>query len=389
MIISHRVSSILFLIAAATWLIFPRDHRVDAQVYRPGKSTPTPTPPRRPAAKPAPKPNRSSTPHAANPTRTQSSILNAAAVFPAFQSAYGTLQSATIAPGRFRLVRHAGTRRLLEGELVLSTSAQGYQFYSAIMVAGSETDGDFGFLRYENSQWKFYWTVDSDNKIGITSVGEDIRTDGDTIAWYTKRTNFEEFVVWQRISGKHVTEKDLARTLSDMKAQLAQLESLLPERASKQNSQRLSAQLEQLAAVSNSPRPGTAAEQNAPRIASLTDFEIRSNITVNFRVNTAVLSDDAKATLDEIAQQAKKEKGYIIEITGCVSNEGADATTHMLSKRRAEAVIRYLAENHDIPLRRMINPFGFGELKSVAENDTREDRRQDRCVKVKILVMKL
>jgi outer membrane protein OmpA-like peptidoglycan-associated protein len=51
-------------------------------------------------------------------------------------------------------------------------------------------------------------------------------------------------------------------------------------------------------------------------------------------------------------------------------------------------VVRYLAENHDIQLHRMINPFGFGELKPVAENDTREGRRQNRRVEVAIIVSK-
>jgi uncharacterized membrane protein YjjP (DUF1212 family) len=36
----------------------------------------------------------------------------------------------------------------------------------------------------------------------------------------------------------------------------------------------------------------------------------------------------------------------------------------------------------------MINPFGFGELKPVSENDTREGRKQNRRVEVAILVNK-
>ena len=35
-----------------------------------------------------------------------------------------------------------------------------------------------------------------------------------------------------------------------------------------------------------------------------------------------------------------------------------------LSQRRADNVIRYLVENHQIPLRRIVTPYGFGEIES-------------------------
>jgi OmpA-OmpF porin, OOP family len=177
--------------------------------------------------------------------------------------------------------------------------------------------------------------------------------------------------------------------------------------ASEQNAQRLSGQLEELAAVANTARGGAKAAQETAdqalsaakansaeiqatndRISQIDNYEARQNIAVNFRVNSAVLSDEAKAALDEIAAQAKNEKGYLIQVTGYASADGGEARNRTLSERRADAVRRYLAENHDIPLHRMINPFGFGELKPVAENDTREGRKQNRRVEVAILVNK-
>ena len=177
--------------------------------------------------------------------------------------------------------------------------------------------------------------------------------------------------------------------------------------AAEQNAQRLSGQLEELSAVANTARGGAKAAQETAdnalaaakaasaevqatndRISQIDNYEAKQNITVNFKVNSAVLSDDAKAALDEIAQQAKTEKGYIIQVTGFASADGGKLKNRVLSERRADAVIRYLAENHDIPLHRMINPFGFGELKPVAENDTRDGRKQNRRVEVAILVSK-
>ncbi|HEV2667076.1 MAG TPA: OmpA family protein [Blastocatellia bacterium] len=177
--------------------------------------------------------------------------------------------------------------------------------------------------------------------------------------------------------------------------------------AAEQNAQRLSGQLEELAAVANTARGGAKAAQETAdqalaaaktnsaeiqatndRISQIDNYEAKQNIAVNFRVNSAVLSTEAKAALDEIAAQAKNEKGYLIQVTGFASADGGKMANRTLSERRADAVKRYLAENHDIPLHRMINPFGFGELKPVAENDTREGRKQNRRVEVAILVNK-
>jgi OOP family OmpA-OmpF porin len=177
--------------------------------------------------------------------------------------------------------------------------------------------------------------------------------------------------------------------------------------AAEQNAQRMSGQIEELSAVANTARGGAKAAQETAdqalaaskansadiqatndRISQIDNYEAGKNVVVNFKVNSAVLSDDAKAALDEIATQAKSEKGYLIQVTGYASADGGAAKNRALSERRAGAVVRYLAENHDIPLHRMINPFGFGELKPVAENDTREGRRQNRRVEVAIIVSK-
>ena len=183
----------------------------------------------------------------------------------------------------------------------------------------------------------------------------------------------------------------LEERASDTETKLSQVE---------QNAQRLSGQLDELAAVANTAKGGARAAQETAdqavagvnatndRISALDDYAPQSVLSVNFRSGSAVLSADSKTKLDEIATKALNAKGYVVEVSGFASSEGSIATNRALSQRRADAVIRYLVENHRIPLRRIITPYGFGETNPVAENNSRAGRAQNRRVEVKLLVNK-
>lgn len=164
------------------------------------------------------------------------------------------------------------------------------------------------------------------------------------------------------------------------------------------NAQRLSGQLEELAAVSNAARGGAKAAQATAdaavagvtatneRISALDDYQPQDTTAVNFRSGSAVLSPEAKTALDDIASKAMNAKGYVLEVSGYADSRGSVNLNRQLSQRRADAVIRYLVENHSIPLRRIITPFGYGEMNPVAENETRDGRAQNRRVEIKLLV---
>ena len=168
--------------------------------------------------------------------------------------------------------------------------------------------------------------------------------------------------------------------------------------AAEENAQRVSGQIDELMAISNAARGGAKAAQDTAdaaiegvnatnsRITAMDEYVVQSTATVNFRVNSARLSPEAKASLDEVATAAATMKGYVIEITGFASAEGGTALNKALSQRRAQAVIDYLVETHNVPLRRIGQSYGFGELQAVADNTTREGREQNRRVEVKLLV---
>jgi len=167
-----------------------------------------------------------------------------------------------------------------------------------------------------------------------------------------------------------------------------------------QNAQKMSGQLDELAAISNAARGGAKAAQETAdaavagvnatndRISALDDYVPQDTMAVNFRVGSAILNADAKTKLDTIATKALNAKGYVLEVTGFADATGATERNRQLSQRRADAVIRYLVENHQIPLRRIVTPYGFGETNPVADNKTREGRAENRRVEVKVLVNK-
>ena len=105
----------------------------------------------------------------------------------------------------------------------------------------------------------------------------------------------------------------------------------------------------------------------------------------NFKFGKTDLPDEAKMRLDEVITQLKANPNNIfIEIEGHTDNVGGKELNEKLGAERAEAVKRYLYEQHQIPLHK-INVISYGEDKPVAPNRTRDGRAQNRRVVVKVL----
>jgi outer membrane protein OmpA-like peptidoglycan-associated protein len=105
----------------------------------------------------------------------------------------------------------------------------------------------------------------------------------------------------------------------------------------------------------------------------------------NFKFGATSLPDEAKARLDQMIAQLKQDpKGVYIEIEGHTDNVGSRELNERLGLERAEAVKRYLYEQHQVPLHK-INVISYGEEKPVAPNNNRAGRAQNRRVVVKVL----
>lgn len=124
------------------------------------------------------------------------------------------------------------------------------------------------------------------------------------------------------------------------------------------------------------------------RISSLDQYDVVKTVTILFPVNSYKLGAEDKAQLDELASKAPGAKNYTVEVKGYTDSTGDFKKNIELSQRRAQTVVQYLAVKHNIPLRRITTPMGYGETKLVSKDKTAADRKLDRRVEISVLVNK-
>src|SRR5712664_119932 len=168
---------------------------------------------------------------------------------------------------------------------------------------------------------------------------------------------------------------------SDMRAAITSDTRVSPV---EENQKAMSGQMDELYSIAAEARQQVTAVNE--RVSALDDYDVQANVAVTFRVNSAVLSPEAKQQLDAFAAKAATAKAYSIEVAGHTDSTGSEAKNFRLSRARADAVIQYLAVNHKIPLRRFVTPMGYGKTEAVADNTTATGRAQNRRVEVKMML---
>ncbi len=123
------------------------------------------------------------------------------------------------------------------------------------------------------------------------------------------------------------------------------------------------------------------------QLSNLDDYRVVESITVQFQVASVELDGEARMQLDELlVSAAERRQGILFQVTGFASSDGPIDFNRHLSRRRAESVIQYLAEEHSVPLRWFVRPHGFGEVMAVADNSTIEGRQANRRAEVQVLL---
>jgi outer membrane protein OmpA-like peptidoglycan-associated protein len=121
------------------------------------------------------------------------------------------------------------------------------------------------------------------------------------------------------------------------------------------------------------------------KMTNLDNYEEKVATQVNFVTNEWTLLPAAKGQLDDLAAKATGLKGYVVEVKGYADTVGTTPHNLELSEMRAQAVVRYLIESKGIPMRRVLNPTGFGDANAIASNATPDGRAMNRRVTVRVL----
>jgi outer membrane protein OmpA-like peptidoglycan-associated protein len=95
----------------------------------------------------------------------------------------------------------------------------------------------------------------------------------------------------------------------------------------------------------------TRVSTDETEVHNIDQYKSGAQTELRFRPGQTALSKQAKDALDQLAAQLKGQRGYILEVQGFSSGHGQAAITNSL--KVADAVVRYMVQNHEIPAYRM------------------------------------
>lgn len=132
---------------------------------------------------------------------------------------------------------------------------------------------------------------------------------------------------------------------------------------------------------------GDGCPDNAPNaLIEVTPEGIKLREKVQFATDSdKIVGPKSTKVLDQVASVLAADRRIVrVEISGHTDNVGPAEKNRDLSRRRADAVVAYLAKKKGVPVGKIVAT-GQGPDKPVGDNNTPEGREQNRRVEFKII----
>jgi len=121
------------------------------------------------------------------------------------------------------------------------------------------------------------------------------------------------------------------------------------------------------------------------RFGELDEYNIIGEVVVLFGNDKVAVDPEYKPQLLQLAQQATKTKGYMIQVKGYASKAGSRALNQRLSLERARNVTNFMEQRANIPLTNILSPGAMGTSRQIDGDVTAEEQAENRRVVVRIL----
>jgi outer membrane protein OmpA-like peptidoglycan-associated protein len=133
-----------------------------------------------------------------------------------------------------------------------------------------------------------------------------------------------------------------------------------------------------------SQRIGLFSDNVDTRLGNVENYQKVASVQVSFGVNQSTLNQESQFVLDDLVRELGSSKGYVLEIEGFADPRGSKQQNLELSRQRANSVVRYLVETHQVPLFR-IRTIGKGDANAITHESGRIDYGKSRRVEIHLL----
>jgi outer membrane protein OmpA-like peptidoglycan-associated protein len=120
------------------------------------------------------------------------------------------------------------------------------------------------------------------------------------------------------------------------------------------------------------------------RLENVENYRRVRVVQVGFKPNQMEMDAAGREQLDALATDIHDSKGYLLEVQGFADPRGSQLANLELSRQRANAVVRYLSEKHEVPLFRM-RTLGMGTANAVKDEQGKLSNAKSRRVEIHVL----